>query len=96
MILEKKEEASFCNRLLFQSIRDFWNGVGMSINSDQRCLRIFIFIELTFRECKLVLSKPVTHDTKLLTFELPANVYYETPVGHHVIVNCIVEGKLHC
>ena len=96
MILEKKEEASFCNRLLFQSIRDFWNWVGMSINSDQRWLRIFIFIELTFRECKLVSSKPVTHDTKLLTFELPPNVYYETPVGHHVIVNCIVEGKLHC
>ena len=95
IILEIKEVASFCKRLFFQPIKDFWNGVGWPINIDQRCLHIF-FIELTFRECKLVSSKPVTHDTKLFTFELPAKVYYETPIGNHVIVKCIVEGKMHC
>jgi len=51
------------------------------------------FIEILFRDCNIEGIEDITHDTKLYSIRLPTNVYYEVPIGHHVIVKCEVEGK---
>ncbi|XP_071955198.1 cytochrome b5 reductase 4-like [Antedon mediterranea] len=48
--------------------------------------------ELTFRSCKVKKVETVTHDTKLLTFELPEGSWMSPPIGYHVYLKATVNG----
>eukprot|EP00111_Clytia_hemisphaerica_P023680 TCONS_00069790-protein len=48
--------------------------------------------EIIFRDCTVKEINQITHDTKSYTIHLPDKVYYEVPIGHHVIIKDDIEG----
>lgn len=49
--------------------------------------------EPLYRTGTLVSVEEVTHNTKLFTFRLPPGSYMNVPVGHHLKVTRMLEGK---
>ncbi|XP_033116914.1 cytochrome b5 reductase 4-like [Anneissia japonica] len=49
--------------------------------------------ELKFRMCTVKKVDEVTHDTKLLTFELPEGSWMHPPIGYHVYLKANVNGS---
>ncbi|KAJ8026698.1 Cytochrome b5 reductase 4 [Holothuria leucospilota] len=48
--------------------------------------------ELIFRQCKVHSVSQVTHNTKLMTFELPEGTVMHVPTGYHVYLQLNVNG----
>ena len=56
------------------------------------CVIVFIFSEKVFRPCKILSVESVSHDTKLLSVELPEGTRMCVPLGYHIHIKHCVSG----
>ena len=70
-----------------------WRILGVPINGDGYCENWKSY-KLRYRNCSLVKTEPVSHDTKLFTFKLPEGTRLIVPPAHHVYIQINVDGML--
>ncbi|MBN3322942.1 NB5R4 reductase, partial [Atractosteus spatula] len=69
-----------------------WQELGAPLDSHNSLLKQNVS-GIFFRKCTLVSKTPVTHDTKLLRFQLPHGTRFMVPVGNHVYLKSLVKGS---
>ncbi|XP_063954853.1 cytochrome b5 reductase 4-like isoform X2 [Lytechinus pictus] len=69
-----------------------WTTLGLPLDDHKKTAPTTDY-EPCFRTCTLRKRTPVTHDTYLMTFDLPEGTQFKVPFGYHVYLKANVHGE---
>eukprot|EP00057_Strongylocentrotus_purpuratus_P029176 XP_011683650.1 PREDICTED: cytochrome b5 reductase 4 [Strongylocentrotus purpuratus] len=69
-----------------------WTTLGLPLDDHKKTAPATDY-EPAFRSCTLSKRTAVTHDTYLMTFDLPEGTQFKVPVGNHVYLKANINGK---
>lgn len=77
------------NHLSVCSIQD------LGIHSTRITLKhsILLYLDPIYFNATLIKRSPVTHDTDWYTFSIPSNIFMSPPIGYHIRLRRLKEGK---
>ncbi|XP_030828479.1 cytochrome b5 reductase 4-like [Strongylocentrotus purpuratus] len=69
-----------------------WTTLGLPLDDHKKTAPATDY-EPAFRSCTLSKRTAVTHDTYLMTFDLPEGTQFKVPVGNHVYLKANINGE---